>query len=70
MIATLAKRPGVALDSIRVAFLYRKMEHACRLSFEGIVSKQQHPHRSGPSKSWLKVKNPTAPGVLRFQEEE
>jgi bifunctional non-homologous end joining protein LigD len=45
--------------------------HACRLSFEGIVSKhRQHPYRSGLSKSWIKVKNPTAPGVLRFQEEE
>jgi bifunctional non-homologous end joining protein LigD len=46
-------------------------EHACRLGFEGIVSKHRaHPYRSGPSKSWIKVKNPNAPGVLRFTESE
>jgi bifunctional non-homologous end joining protein LigD len=45
-------------------------EHACRLGFEGIVSKHRaHPYRSGPSKSWIKVKNPKAPGVLRFSED-
>jgi bifunctional non-homologous end joining protein LigD len=33
--------------------------HACRLGFEGIVSKhREHPYRSGPSKAWLKTKNP------------
>ena len=43
--------------------------HACKLGFEGIVSKHRaHPYRSGPSKSWIKVKNPNAPGVLRFEE--
>jgi bifunctional non-homologous end joining protein LigD len=46
-------------------------EHACKLRFEGIVSKhREHPYRSGPSKAWLKVKNPAAPGVLRFVEDE
>jgi bifunctional non-homologous end joining protein LigD len=44
---------------------------ACRLGTEGIVSKhREHPYRSGPSKSWLKIKNPAAPGVLRFKDEE
>jgi ATP-dependent DNA ligase len=43
--------------------------HACKLGFEGIVSKHRaHPYRSRPSKSWIKVKNPKAPGVLRFSE--
>jgi ATP-dependent DNA ligase len=43
--------------------------HACKLSFEGIVSMHRaHPYRSGPTKSWIKVKNPSAPGVLRFEE--
>jgi ATP-dependent DNA ligase len=43
--------------------------HACKLGFEGIVSKhREHPYRSGPSKGWLKVKNPAAPGVLRFED--
>ena len=43
--------------------------HACKLGFEGIVSKQrEYPYRSGPSKVWLKIKNPKAPGVLRFED--
>jgi bifunctional non-homologous end joining protein LigD len=42
---------------------------ACRMGLEGVVSKRiDGPYRSGKSKSWLKVKNPTAPGVLRFKE--
>jgi ATP-dependent DNA ligase len=33
------------------------------------VSKhREQPYRSGPSKAWLKIKNPAAPGVLRFQD--
>jgi bifunctional non-homologous end joining protein LigD len=44
-------------------------EHACKLGLEGIVSKRvDAPYRSGRSKAWLKVKNPAAPGVLRFKE--
>jgi ATP-dependent DNA ligase len=43
--------------------------HACRLGFEGIVSKhREHPYRSGPSRAWLKTKNPAAPGLLRFED--
>jgi bifunctional non-homologous end joining protein LigD len=43
--------------------------HACKLGFEGIVSKhREHPYRSGPSKAWVKVKNPVAPGVVRFED--
>jgi ATP-dependent DNA ligase len=46
-------------------------EHACRMGLEGIVSKHRdHPYRSGRSKSWLKIKNPAAPGVLRFKTED
>ena len=42
---------------------------ACKLGFEGIVSKhREHPYRSGPSKAWVKVKNPVAPGVVRFED--
>jgi bifunctional non-homologous end joining protein LigD len=45
-------------------------EHACKLGFEGIVSKhRKHPYHSGPSRSWIKVKNPNASGVLRFKDE-
>jgi bifunctional non-homologous end joining protein LigD len=43
--------------------------HACKLGLEGIVSKhRERAYRSGPSKAWLKIKNPAAPGVLRFQD--
>jgi bifunctional non-homologous end joining protein LigD len=44
-------------------------EHACKLGLEGIVSKhREHPYRSGRTKAWLKIKNPAAPGVLRFKD--
>jgi bifunctional non-homologous end joining protein LigD len=37
--------------------------HACKLGFEGIVSKRlAAPYRSGPSRDWIKVKNPDKPG--------
>jgi hypothetical protein len=46
-------------------------DHACKLRLEGIVSKhREHPYRSGPSRAWLKIKNPDAPGVLRFKDDE
>jgi ATP-dependent DNA ligase len=36
-----------------------------------IVSKhRERAYRSGPSKTWLKIKNPAAPGVLRFEEKK
>jgi bifunctional non-homologous end joining protein LigD len=44
--------------------------HACKLGLEGIVSKhRERPYRSGPSKTWLKIKNPAAPGVARFERD-
>jgi bifunctional non-homologous end joining protein LigD len=45
--------------------------HACKLGFEGIVSKDRAcPYGSGPSKTWLKIKNLQIPGVLRFQDRD
>jgi bifunctional non-homologous end joining protein LigD len=39
---------------------------ACKLGLEGIVSKKlDAAYRSGPSKSWIKVKNPNAPAAMR-----
>jgi bifunctional non-homologous end joining protein LigD len=33
----------------------------CKLGLEGIVSKKlDAPYKSGPSKAWLKIKNPKA----------
>jgi bifunctional non-homologous end joining protein LigD len=38
----------------------------CDLGLEGIVSKKLNaPYRSGPSKTWIKVKNPKAPAATR-----
>ena len=45
--------------------------HVGRLGLEGIVSKRTDaPYRSGPSKVWLKSKNPASEAVRREREEE
>ena len=45
--------------------------HVCRMGLEGIVSKRTDaPHRSGPSKVWLKAKNPASAAVRREREEK
>ena len=39
---------------------------ACKLGLDGIVSKKlDAPYKSGPSKAWLKIKNPKAPAATR-----
>jgi ATP-dependent DNA ligase len=46
-------------------------EQVCRIGLEGIVSKRTDaPYRSGPSKTWLKSKNPMSEAVRREREEE
>jgi bifunctional non-homologous end joining protein LigD len=46
-------------------------QHACRLGFEGIVSKRRgSPYVSGRSPHWLKLKNPNSAAVRREAEEE
>ena len=41
-------------------------EAVCRVGLEGMVSKKlDAPYRSGPSKAWIKVKNPNAPAATR-----
>ena len=46
-------------------------EHSCRMGLEGIVSKRvDAPYRGGPSKTWLKSKNPASEAVRREREEE
>jgi bifunctional non-homologous end joining protein LigD len=45
--------------------------HACKLGFEGIVSKRLgSPYISGRSRHWIKMKNPQAPAVRREAEED
>jgi ATP-dependent DNA ligase len=40
--------------------------HACMMGLEGIVSKRlTTPYRSGPSRDWIKVKNPDSPAMRR-----
>jgi bifunctional non-homologous end joining protein LigD len=44
----------------------RMYEAVCKLGLEGIVSKRlTSVYRSGPSRAWLKVKNPKAPAATR-----
>jgi bifunctional non-homologous end joining protein LigD len=46
-------------------------DHACRMGLEGIVSKRlDAPYRSGPSKVWLKYRNPLSEAVRREAEED
>jgi ATP-dependent DNA ligase len=43
--------------------------YACKLGLEGIVSKRRDlPYRYGRCRSWVKVKNPASPAVLRIQD--
>ena len=45
-------------------------EHACKLGFEGIVSKRLGSrYVSGRSRDWLKSKNPTHPAMTRELED-
>ena len=45
------------------------VEHACKLGLEGIIAKRlDTPYKSGRCKSWIKVKNPKSPAMLRLEE--
>jgi bifunctional non-homologous end joining protein LigD len=46
-------------------------QQACKMGLEGIVSKRlSGPYRSGPSRVWIKVKNPDSPAMIRAREVE
>jgi bifunctional non-homologous end joining protein LigD len=71
-IALVGVRDGIELndhmehDDAAVVF-----QHACKLGFEGIISKRKDsPYRSGRSPDWIKLKNPKAPAVKREAEED
>ncbi len=62
-------RGGIAFNEHLIGDGATIFRHACKLGFEGIVSKhREHAYRSGPSKSWLKVKNPASPAMLRLND--
>jgi ATP-dependent DNA ligase len=43
--------------------------HTCKLGFEGIMSKRlAAPYHSGPSRDWIKVKNPDSPAMQRARQ--
>jgi hypothetical protein len=57
------------LNSPRLTALRRRrrdVQGSLQARLEGIVSKKlDAPYRSGPSKTWIKVKNPEAPAATR-----
>jgi bifunctional non-homologous end joining protein LigD len=65
-------RAGAGIQSTIATTCQRTFfRHACKLGFEGIVSKRLgSPYRSGRSRDWLKMKNPNAPAVKREAEED
>src|SRR5256714_15101101 len=47
----------------------RLFEQACLLGLEGIVSKRRDSsYKAGPSRHWIKVKNPKSPAMVRAKE--
>jgi bifunctional non-homologous end joining protein LigD len=64
------RRVGIVLSEHTAddgATIFRQ---ACMLGLEGIVSKRlAAPYRSGPSRDWLKIKNPNSPAMVRHRED-
>ena len=49
----------------------RFVHQSCKMRLERIVSKRlSAPYRSGPSKDWIKVKNPDSAAMIRAREVE
>ena len=78
----LASSSKPATNALRIACGLQLSEHAtddgaalfraaCRMGLEGIVSKRMVcTYRPGPKacRSWVKVRNPKAPGYLRVRD--
>lgn len=63
--------PGLRLNEHIEADGPTVLAHACRMGLEGIVSKRKNStYRSGPSRDWLKSKNPACEAVRREAEED
>lgn len=63
------ERGGIILNEHMVQDGAKVFSLACKMGLEGIVSKRlDAPYRSGPSKTWLKTKNPLSEAVLREKD--
>jgi bifunctional non-homologous end joining protein LigD len=73
-LAKLLRRSAIGLElneHIDDGDASRVFEHACKLGFEGIVSKRKESkYQSGRSYDWLKMKNPSAPAAQREATED
>jgi bifunctional non-homologous end joining protein LigD len=64
------RRLGIVLSAHTADDGATIFQRACKLGLEGIVSKRlSAPYRSGPSRDWLKVKNPDSPAMVRHRED-
>jgi bifunctional non-homologous end joining protein LigD len=61
--------PGIELNEHTDEDGATVFRHACAMGLEGIISKRLNsPYGSGPSKDWIKVKNPDSPAMARHRE--
>ena len=66
-----AKRQAIHFNEHLVDDGLTVFKHVCRMGLEGIVSKRvDAPYRSGPSRTWVKSKNPASEAVRREREED
>jgi ATP-dependent DNA ligase len=64
------RRLGIVLSEHTAEDGVTIFRQACKMGLEGIVSKRlSAPYRSGPSRDWIKVKNPDSPAMVRHREE-
>ena len=69
-LAKLIRNSGIALSEHTEGDGGEIFRFACEMGLEGIVSKRRDmPYRAGPSKMWLKIKNPKSPAMLRLNDE-
>jgi bifunctional non-homologous end joining protein LigD len=60
---------GIELNAHTDADGAAVFSHACQMGLEGIVSKRlSAPYRSGPSRDWIKIKNPDSPAMRRARD--
>jgi ATP-dependent DNA ligase len=65
------RRVGIVLSEHTAEDGATIFAQACKMGLEGIVSKRlSAPYRSGPSRDWIKVKNPDSPAMVRARDAE